>query len=221
MERLGKKLIRQLVEHGLVRIPADVFHLDPKRLLELERWGEKSVDNLMADLEKRRRIPFQRFLVALAIPEVGSATAGLLSRHFESLAELGAAEAEALVGIEGIGPEMASAITGWFAEGSSRELIERLFEGGVEIEYPDPDTAAAGGVFAGKSLVFTGTLESLSRAEAKRLAEARGARVSSSLSAKTDFLVAGEKPGSKRRKAEELGVEVLDEAGFLERASPD
>ena len=220
IERLGKKLIRQLVENDLVHTPADVFHLDPAALLELERWGEKSVDNLMADLAKRRRVPFQRFLVALAIPEVGSATAGLLSRHFATLPELEAATEEELVGIEGLGPEMAAAITGWFARASSRALIERLFAGGVEIEYPDPVDETQG-VLSGKTLVFTGTLQQLSRAEAKRLAEARGARVSSSLSSKTDFLVAGDKPGSKRRKAEELGVEVLDEAAFLERTSAE
>jgi len=214
IDRLGKKLIRQLVDADMIRTPADVFHLEPAPLLELERWGEKSVQNLMAQLEERRRVPFDRFLVSLAIPEVGSATARLLARHFPGLEELRTADEEQLVQLEGIGPEMAGAILQFFADEGSRQLIERLFAGGVEIAFPDPAQRATGEL-ADKTIVFTGTLEGLSRAEAKRLAEDAGAKVTSSVSAKTDFVVTGAAAGSKRKKAEELGVSILDEKSFL------
>ena len=214
IERLGKKLVHQLVQAGMIQSPGDVFHLDPAQLLELERWGEKSVSNLMTELEERRQVPFDRFLVALAIPEVGSATARLLARSFADVDELLRADEEKLVDLEGIGTEMARAIVTYLGDARARSLIDRLFEGGVEIVYPDPAEAPEGEL-AGRTLVFTGTLERLSRAEAKRLAEERGARVSSSLSKKTDFLIVGAKPGSKRKKAEELGVQVLEEAEFL------
>ncbi|MCZ6597735.1 MAG: NAD-dependent DNA ligase LigA [Planctomycetota bacterium] len=220
IERLGEKLVAQLVEVGLITSPADVFHLDRhrERLLLLERWGEKSVDNLIAELEERRRVPFERFLVALAIPDVGTATARLLSRAFAGLDELAAAGEEELEALEGIGPEMAKSLTGWFAERRGRDFVQRLLDGGVEVVPPEP-AAEASGPLAGRTLVLTGTLASLSRAEAKRLVEDRGGRVVSSLSKKTDYLVAGEKPGSKRKKAEELGVEVLDEEAFLRLAA--
>ncbi len=217
IDRLGKKLIRQLVEAGLVASPADVFHLEPERLLELERWGQKSVDNLMSQLAERRHVPFDRFLVALGIPDVGGATAKLLARNFASLDELATADEETLLDLEGVGPELVASLQRHFADPSAQALVARLFEGGVEIVYPDAlDTTS--GPFVGKTVVFTGTLEELSRREAKTLAEELGARVSSSISAKTDFLVVGANPGSKRKKAEELGVSVLEEREFLEQA---
>ena len=219
IERLGEKLIQQLAEHGLIRTPADVFHLEPAPLLELERWGEKSVENLMRELAERRAVPFERYLVALAIPEVGPATGKLLARHFATLEELAAADEERLLHVEGIGPEMAASITGWFAAPENRALLARLAAGGVTLVYPDR-AALASGPLAGKTVVFTGTLEQLSRAEAKRLAEALGAHVASSVSKKTDFVVVGADAGSKRKKAEELGLAVLDEAGFLALARP-
>ncbi len=217
IERLGKKLIEQLVSEGMIESPPDVFHLDPAKLIELERWGEKSVENLLAELEERRRVPFDRFLVALAIPEVGTATGRLLARGFADLDALRAASEEELCDLEGIGPEMAKSIAGWFADERNQAFLARLFEGGVTIELPDPEDADAGGAFAGKTLVLTGTLESLSRAEAKRLVEDHGGRVVSSVSKKTDFVVVGDKPGSKKKKAEELDVALLDEEAFLRR----
>ncbi len=214
IDRLGEKLITQLIQAGLLATPADVFHLDRERLLALDRWGEKSVDNLMKQLTERRRIPFDRFLAALSIPEVGAATARLLAKSFASLDDLREADEEQLVRLEGIGGEMARAIRGWFEREENRALIERLFAGGVEIIYPDRSLRAAGAL-AGKNIVFTGSLERLSRAEAKRIAEQAGAHVTSSVSARTDFLVAGVDPGSKRRNAEKLGVRILDEEAFL------
>jgi DNA ligase (NAD+) len=217
IERLGEKLILQLALHGMVKTPADVFHLEAPKLVELERWGEKSVENLMGELAEKRRVPFERFLAGLAIPEVGSATGKLLARRFATLDELRNADEARLLEIEGIGPEMARSIAGWFAAEESRALLARLFAGGVELVYPDRATEASG-PFAGKTIVFTGTLPTLSRAEAKNLAEELGAHVASSVSKKTDFVVVGEDAGSKREKAEELGLTVLDEAEFLRRA---
>jgi len=219
IERLGKKLVRQLIEAGMISTPADVFHLEPARLLELERWGEKSVNNLTNELAERGKVAFERFLVALAIPEVGSATARLLARNYPSLDELSEADEEKLATLEGIGPEMARSIWSHFQDDRSQALIARLLEGGVEIQYPDPFVAATGEL-SGRTLVFTGSLEKLSRAEAKRLAEDLGAKVASTLSRKTDFLVVGAKPGSKRSQAEELGVAILEEQEFLDLADP-
>ena len=220
IDRLGEKQIEQLIGAGLLRSPADLFHLDRdpgkrERLLELERWGAKSVDNLFAQIAEKRSVPFQRFLVALAIPEVGPATARLLAQHTHSLDGLDAATFDELQRIDGIGPEVASRITTWFAEPANRELLDRLTAGGVSIVAPE--IGASGGAFAGKTVVFTGTLESMGRHEAKSVVEDQGGRVASSVSAKTDFLVVGGKAGSKAKKAEELGVQVLLEPEFLER----
>ncbi len=218
IDGIGPKMVEQLVEAGFVRSAADLFHLDPERLAELERWGQKSIDNLMGQIVERRRVPFDRFLAALAIPDVGPATARLLATHFPSLDELRVADEEELERIDGIGPELARDVRAWFGQEQSIALLERLFAGGVEVVHTEGGGEASGS-FAGKSVVFTGTLERMTRAEAKRLVERLGGRVASAVSSKIDFLVAGEKAGSKRKKAEELGVTVLDEQQFLELAT--
>lgn len=220
IDRIGEKQIAQLLDAGILDGPADLFHLDRdpalrERLIALERWGVKSVDNLFAQIEERRRVPLDRFLVALSIPEVGPATARLLAGRFPNLDDLRAASVEELVELDGIGEEVAAQIDRWFAEPRNTLFLERLLEGGVRIEALAPRDAA--GPFAGKTVVFTGTLESMTRAEAKHRVEVGGGRVASSVSAKTDFLVVGGKPGSKARKAEELGVTVLLEDAFRER----
>jgi DNA ligase (NAD+) len=220
IDGIGEKQIAQLVDAELLRSPADVFHLDrdpagKEKLLELERWGEKSIENLFAQIAEKRSVGFQRFLVALAIPEVGPATARLLAQHFRSLDELRLASLEELQHIDGVGPEVASKVASWFREPANVALIERLAEGGVRIHYPT--IGASGGAFAGKTVVFTGTLESMGRAEAKQIVEEQGGRVGSSVSASTDFLVVGGKPGSKAKKAEELGVTVLLEPEFKKK----
>jgi DNA ligase (NAD+) len=218
IDGLGEKQVAQLLDAELIASPADIFHLDRhpqarERLLEMERWGAKTIDNLFKELDAHRKVPFARFLVALAIPDVGPATARLLANHFRALSDLQAASEDELQHIDGIGPEVAARIAGWFAEEVNLALVERLFAGGVEIVYPAP--IASGGPFAGKSVVFTGTLEAMGRAEAKQLVEQLGGRVASSVSAKTDFLVIGGKPGSKAKKAEEIGVKVLLEPEFM------
>ncbi len=219
IDRIGPKQIAQLFAEGLINGPGDLFHLDrdaEKRgvLMELERWGEKSVDGLFEQLEERRRIDFGRFLAALAIPDVGAQTGRLLAMHFEELDSLKEATEEELLEVDGIGPEVAASIAAWFASKEGEELLEQLFSGGVELVYPEQ--SAGGGALDGKTLVFTGTMEGMTRAEAKQQAEAAGGRVASSVSKKTDFLVVGGKPGSKAKKAEELGVRVLLEEDFVE-----
>ncbi|HJO26809.1 MAG TPA: NAD-dependent DNA ligase LigA [Planctomycetota bacterium] len=213
VDSIGEKMIEQLVEVGQITTVADLFHLEREVLLDLPRWGQKSVDNLLKQLEERRRVPFGRFLAALSIPEVGPATARLLARNFPSLDELRVASQESLENIDGIGPEVGARIRDWFAQKANGELIARLLAGGVEpVREQQPE---GGGALAGRSLVFTGTLAGMSRAEAKRAAEARGGRVASAVSARTDYLVVGGKPGSKARKAAELGVRVVLEEEFL------
>jgi DNA ligase (NAD+) len=219
IDRIGPKQIAQLFEVGLIGGPGDLFHLDRdvgqrEVLVALERWGEKSVDGLFEQLEERRRVDFARFLAALAIPDVGSQTGRLLASHFEDLDALREAPVEELLHVDGIGPEVAASIVEWFGSVEGGELLERLFSGGVELVYPEP--GAGGGVLEGKTLVFTGTMKGMTRAEAKQRAEAAGGRVGSSVSGKTDYLVVGGKPGSKAKKAEELGVRVLLEGDFVE-----
>ena len=220
IDRIGEKQIAQLYDAGLLETPADLFWLDRdegkrERLLELERWGEKSVDNLFAQIEERRHVPFDRFLVGLCIPDVGTATGRLLAQRFDSLDDLRAATEEDLVEIDGIGEEVAHRITSWFAREESQAFLARLLEGGVEVQYGG--AAPTGGAFEGKTVVFTGTLEAMGRAEAKHSVERQGGKVASSVSKKTDYLVVGGKPGSKAKKAEEIGVTVLLEEAFLER----
>ncbi len=218
IDRLGEKMVEQLVEHGHLSGPADLFHLKREPLVELERWGERTVANLFNQIEEKKRIPFDRFLVALSVPEVGPATAKLLAGHFASLDELTQATDVELQSIDGIGPEMASAIQAWFQASESKIMLNRLRAGGVEIQRPT-SSGTASGPLAGKTLVFTGTLNTIGRAEAKHLAEGAGARVSSSVSSKTDFLVVGSDAGSKAKKALELGVQILTEAEFMEHCA--
>jgi DNA ligase (NAD+) len=213
---LGEKQVAQLVDAGLVRDAADLFRLREEDLLPLERWAETSARNLLARLEAAKRPPLDRMVQALAIPEVGEAGAKVLARAFPTIEALADASAEALDDLEGVGPAMAAAVSGWFADPDHRDLLRRLREAGVE---PRPPERVAGGPLAGKSVVITGTLPTLSRDEAKHLVEASGGRLASSVSAKTSFLVAGEAPGTKLAKAKELGVEVIDEAELLRRAA--
>lgn len=217
IDGLGGKMVEQLFAAGLLESPADLFHLAPLRskLVELERWGEKKVDNLLAEIARARQAPFERFLAALSIPEVGATTARLIATHFESLEDLAAADLDALQHVGGIGPEVAESIRTWFAGAENQALLARLSDGGLEVVYPEA-TEVEGGTFGGKTVVFTGTLEGLGRAEAKRLVERLGGRVVSSISAKTDFLVQGAGGGGKAKKAAALGVRVLPEAEFLE-----
>jgi len=215
IDGIGEKQVAQLYEAGLLHSPADLFALEREQLIGLERWGEKSATNLLEQLRERRRVPFARFLVALAIPDIGPATAALLARHFGTLDDLKAASLDELQHIDGVGPEVAARLFGWFREPAGQQLLGQLFQKGVEVDYRR--AAAGSGFFSGKTVVFTGTLEGMGRSEAKQAVEEQGGKVGSSVSAKTDYLVVGGKPGSKAKKAEELGVKVLLEPEFLGR----
>jgi DNA ligase (NAD+) len=212
IDAIGEKLIEQLYEEGMLKGPADLFHLKEEELATLDGWGEKSAAKLMGQLQERRCAPFARLLTGLSIPGLGEATGRLLARSFSHLNGLQRADLEELEQIDGIGPIDGARIVEWFSRAESHALFERLFEGGLTIEYPVP--ISGGGPFEGKTVVFTGSLVDTSRAEAKKLVEDRGGRVSSSVSPKTDYLVQGGKPGSKAKKAEANGVRVLLEEDF-------
>jgi DNA ligase (NAD+) len=214
IDSLGEQMIVQLYDAGILTMPADLFHLgeaDRERLVALERWGEKTVDNLLQQLAERRATTLPKLLASLSIPEVGQSTARLLAKGFD-LATLREASVEDLCHLDGIGETVAQRIHDWFREPRSIALLERLLAGGVHVVAEEG--AVAGGAYHDKTVVFTGTLETLTRAEAKKLVERQGGRVASSVSAKTDYLVQGGKPGSKAKAAAELGVAVQSEAEF-------
>jgi DNA ligase (NAD+) len=224
IEGLGEKHITAFWQDGLIRQPGDIFRLDPEVIAKREGWGELSARNLMAAIDERRRISLDRFINALGIPQVGQATARLLARHYRSLAawrrEMETAqdpdsEARAgLLDIHGIGEDMAADILGFFAEPHNCAVLDDLAREVTVLDYDAPAQRAASAL-AGKTIVFTGTLEAMSRSEAKARAEALGANVTGSVSAKTDYVVAGADPGSKATKAAALGVKLLDEAAWL------
>ncbi len=225
IEGLGEKTVESFYADGLIKTPADIFRLadHADALRRREGWGEKSVQNLLVGIEARRTIPFERFLNALGIPQVGEATAKLLARHYLTFPALRAAmEAARIVGseayqdlndINGIGESMADDIVGFFSETHNAHQLDDL-EGLLTIE-PYVRPAAVESPVAGKTVVFTGTLETVSRNEAKARAEALGAKVAGSVSKKTDYLVIGADAGSKAKKAAELGVATLTEDEWL------
>ena len=211
---LGEETCMRLVQTGLVTTPADLYKLSRDEWLTLERMGEKSADNLLAALEASKKTSQRRFIYALGIRLVGEATALALARKFPEPQQLLAASLEDLQSVRDIGPEVAAQIFEFLNKPENREAIERLLKAGIE---PSPEAAQdSKGPFAGKTVVLTGTLTTLTREDAKAEIERRGGRVSGSISRKTDLLVAGEEAGSKLKKAEELGVRVLTEAQFAE-----
>jgi DNA ligase (NAD+) len=211
IEGLGDKLVEQLVDRGLVRDVADVYHLDEAQLAGLERMGARSAANLRGQIERSKTIALPRFLVALGIRQVGEATAKALAEHFGSLERIMEADEAALEEVRDVGPEVARSIRRFFAERQNRKVIERLLAAGVR---PAP-VERVRGPLSGKKLVLTGGLESMTRSEAQRRIEALGGRVVSSVSKEADWVVAGADPGSKLAKAEKLGITVLDEDAFL------
>ncbi len=214
IDGLGEKLIDQLVERGRVTRLSDLFTLDADTLAGLDRMGEKSAANLVASLERSRDTTLARFLIALGIRHVGETVAELLAASFGDLDPLIASDAETLAAVDGVGPIIAESVARFFADDRNRAEVDRLRELGVR--WPPVEVVARGsGPLEGKTFVLTGTLPNLKRSEAKARIEAAGGKVTGSVSKKTDYLVAGADPGSKRRKAEELEVEVIDEAALL------
>jgi DNA ligase (NAD+) len=219
IDGLGDRLIEQLVRLGRVRTPADLYTLTSEELAGLDRMGERSAANLVAALEGSRRTTLHRFLFALGIPDVGEATAQALAEHFGSLESLMAAGEEEIRAVRDVGPVIAAHVHSFFAEPRNREVIEALRRSGVA--WPDAARAKRSGSDAlrGATVVITGTLAGMTRDEARDAARAAGATVTDSVSKKTTLLVVGADAGSKLRKAQELGVRIVDEAQFQELLS--
>jgi DNA ligase (NAD+) len=217
VDGLGEKLVDQLVDRGLVRRLSDVFRLDADELAKLERMGPKSAANLVAALARARETTLARLLSALGIRHVGETVAEALAAHFGDLDALLAASREEIEAAPGIGPTIAESVFRFFADERNRAELARLRELGVRFPVAAARARRADGPLAGRTLVLTGTLPRLGRDEAKRRIEAAGGRVAASVSKKTDFVVAGEAPGSKLTRAQELGIAVIDEAELLRR----
>lgn len=214
IDGLGEKVIDQLLEAELINTPADLYHLTEEKLLSLDRFGKKSAANLLEALQKSKETTLARFIYALGIRHVGESTARDLASHFRSLEALMNADAEALLEVNDVGEVIAQSITHFFEEEHNREVISNLLAQGVH--WPVPEQNEINEKVSGKTFVLTGTLPSMGREEAKSLLLAQGAKVASSVSKKTDYVVAGAEAGSKLGKAQALGVTVIDEQQMLE-----
>lgn len=208
---LGEKLVGQLVDSGMVRSIADLYDLDAEQLAALERMGEKSAQNVVAALAASRERPFHRVLYGLGIRHVGTHAARLLAREIGSMDALRRADEEEIARVPGIGAAVAESLRHFFADEENVRLVERLGRAGLRLA---DESAGRPKPLAGRKFVFTGTLDGLTREEATELVTARGGSVSSSVSSKTDYVVAGASPGSKYDRARELGVPILDEREF-------
>jgi DNA ligase (NAD+) len=217
IEHLGYKTGIALLDLGFVKDPADVYRLTREQVAQLPGFKQKSIDNLMAAIDASRDRELWRLLVALNIPHVGSHVAQVLTRAFPSIDRLKAASVEELTAVEEIGPEIAGSVHEWFHRSENLALLGKLKKSGVRMEEKSEVLAKGEGPLSGTTIVITGGLESMSRAEAEKAAEEAGAKVASTVSKKTDFVVVGENPGSKFDKAQQLGVETIDEQEFLRR----
>lgn len=214
IDGLGDKIIEQCLEQKLVSSPVDFFKLTHYQLSNLERLGDKSASNLLAAIDSAKQTTLPRFIYSLGIREVGEATAANLAMHFTTLEDIRSADEEAFQQVNDVGEVVARHLTQYFSQSQNNEMIDALLEAGIhwpEIERQDAESLP----LAGKTYVVTGTLSAMSRTEAKQQLQALGAKVAGSVSANTDFLVAGDKAGSKLTKAQDLGVPILDESGFL------
>jgi len=220
IEGLGWALVNQLLNAGLVKDPADLYELADRRneLLALERIGAKSADNLLTQIEESKNAGFGRLLYGLGIRHIGERTATILADHFRDLRELQRASREELAKIYEIGDVVAASIVEWFENERNQQLVERLIKAGVRTSTHRPPRERVAQVFEGKQFVLTGTLPGMKRDAAREFIEARGGKVIASVSKKTDYVVAGEDPGSKLLRAQELGVAVIDEAALLSLA---
>jgi DNA ligase (NAD+) len=232
IEGAGWHVLEQLLQRGLVKRRGDFYRLSVEDLESLERFAKKSAENLHAAIQRSRWRPLERVIAALGIPQVGWTTAielaawlaaevpagdDWLRRAAGHLERVAAEEPARFEEIEGIGPTVSTALADWFGQGGpGRGVLEDLADAGVEVELPAPRAAASAGPLAGKTVVVTGTIEGFSREEAEAAVRAAGGKPGGSVSKKTDYVVAGPGAGSKLARAEELGVPVLDAAGFRE-----
>ncbi|KZX79246.1 DNA ligase (NAD(+)) LigA [Oleiphilus sp. HI0009] len=215
IDGLGDKLVEQLVDKEFVRSPIDIFDLNTPNLVLLERMGQKSAENLIVAIESSKQIELSRFIYALGIREVGETTASTIACELDDVMGLFSLTPDVLESLDDIGPIVARHVMVFTSNQDNRSLVRRLLEKGVECQIPKQVRKSSENVFAGKTVVLTGTLPNYSRDELKALLIEVGAKVSGSVSSKTDYLVAGEKAGSKLKKATELNVPVLDEAAAL------
>ncbi|HXX33124.1 MAG TPA: NAD-dependent DNA ligase LigA [Thermodesulfobacteriota bacterium] len=211
IEGLGLKLIDQLVDKGLVKDVADIYYIKKEELIVLERMADKSAQNIIDAIEESKTKPLSKFLYALGIRHVGETTAEDLARRFQRLDDFFNLSEEDLMQVEGIGPEVAASVHQFFGDRKNRESISRLRKAGVNVIEPK---AKEKGKLAGKTFVFTGTLEGFERDKARNLVESLGGMTASAVSKKVDFVVVGEDPGSKFDKAKELGIKILTEEEF-------
>jgi DNA ligase (NAD+) len=212
IDGLGEKIVDQLLENNLVKDFADLYKLDLKSVSGLERMAEKSAQNLLDEIAASKKNSLERLIYAIGIPFVGERTGQLLAQHFGSMEKLAAASAEELLEVTEVGPKIAEGVKEFFSESANRQLIEHLRAAGVNMKEDRP--APKGDQFAGKTFVFTGTLEHRSREQAEQLVAAYGGKAGGSVSKKTSYVVVGTDPGSKLDKAKSLGVTILDEAAF-------
>jgi DNA ligase (NAD+) len=219
IDGMGDALVDQLVDRGLVRSVADIYHLTLDQLTALDRMAAKSAGNVLHNIEKSKQNPLPRVLTALGIRFVGERTAVFLAEAFGSLDKIAQAGMEDLQRAEEVGPKVAQSIYQFFREPRNRDLIQRLRAAGLEFEYQSK--RKEGGLLDGLTFVLTGTLPHLTREEATQLIESAGGKVSGSVSRKTSYVVAGEEAGSKLDKARGLGVAVIDEGKLLEMASKE
>ncbi|HHW40428.1 MAG TPA: NAD-dependent DNA ligase LigA [Syntrophomonadaceae bacterium] len=219
IEGIGPALVTQLVDRRLVEDPADLYFLNKAEIIGLERMGEKSAENLLRAIEKSKGRGLAPLLFALGIRFVGTRAAEILAERFGSMEALSRASAEELTAIPEIGPKIAASIVAFFQEDQTRQVIEKLRQAGVKMEQEKPAADPRHLPLSGKQFVLTGTLSSFTRSEAEELIRRLGGKVSSSVSKKTDYVVVGENPGQKYVRARELGITILDEAGFLDLVS--
>jgi DNA ligase (NAD+) len=216
IEGLGEKNALRFLEEGLIADPADIYDLTAERLAELDRFGEVSAQNLMQEIEASKERPFGIVLYALGLKNIGYVNAQAIAEHFGSMDALIGASAEEIEQVEGIGPILAAQVQEDLSDEATLELIRRLRDRGLRFELSAAERRAEGGPLEDKTFVLTGSLPNLTREDATEMIRRAGGKVTGSVSKSTDYVVAGDSPGSKLAKAEELGTTVLDEAG-LER----
>jgi DNA ligase (NAD+) len=214
IEGLGYKTVDLLLSEGLINDPADVFTLEPDDLLGREGWGETSVSNLLSAIGDAKGREVGRLITGLGIDHVGGTVARVLARRFGGIEALSNSSEEDIMLIDGIGPEIARSVVEWFDDSDNARLIDKLRTAGVRMVDP-VDESERSDLLAGLTVVITGTLEGFSRSDAKAAVESLGGKVTGSISGKTSALIAGANPGSKRAKAEDLGVPVLGEETFV------
>jgi DNA ligase (NAD+) len=212
IDQLGDSLIEQLVDTGIVKNFADLYKLEKSQLTQLERMGDKSAENVVKSIESSKTRPLWRFLTALGIRHIGGQSARILANHFKTLDNIMEAPLSELENIDQIGPKMAKSVYDYFRNKENRKVINQMLAAGVSPAKPEPEKQT--GKLEGKTIVLTGTLENFTRQQAKEAIQNAGGKTSSSVSKNTDFVLAGNNPGSKLDKAKKLAVKVINEQEF-------